>query len=685
MKYLKHLALMLSMVLILNTILPQAAVFAQTATNANQQAATANTEPTKTMATKEMTVPTMAAATTEATATAASMVNVTVEEISSGSIVISGPNGQTGPGAYPYGSTLNVNVYLDTGFIVSGILAYPVAGGVQELGNTSMATLVLNEDVQIACSFNVINYDIIVESSDTSKGTVANASGPYGYGENVYLGADPAPGYECISYSFTYGPDKNYSDFYEYSGPISVPVTQAGTYQLFFQPQNYNLSVVSDGNGTVTGAGDYEYNTKATITATPKPGYAFSSWTYNNGTTMSTNATETVTVTQDQWYTANFVQVAANVELSANPVAGGTVTGEGTYDFGTSVTLTATPTENYRFVQWINPQTQAVISKSSSYNFTASAATSGQYAAVFEAILYPVTIKPIASGAALADITVTPSPGTGNYTAGTVLPLSATSTDSGVAFLGWYADGVLLTTANTYDYTVSGPAIITPRFNTDWGCVIASGDPFSVMTVDIEVQPQGTNLNFYAPTSSTYDFVNWTNSSGTILGTNQSLSAVVSSEFQSFTAHYTPKIFTVSVVGTPTKGGTVQVTSASSMTYGKNATVAATAASGYSFNNWTDGDTGQIMSTTTTYTFEPGKNTNLVAHFTQNTYALDLTADPTDGGTVSEGADNLIYSQVVNIQATPNDEYNFIGWIDGAGNTVSTSANYNITITGTCL
>lgn len=688
MKFLKNLALMLSLVLVLNTILPQAAVFAQEATKANQLAATeatVNTEPTKTMATKEMTVPTVPDPTSDATVTTATteaMVNVTVDGSNLGSFVVSGQNGQTGPGAYPYRSNLTVNATPHPGYTVSSIVAYPAAGGIQEVDNTSTANFVLTGDVMIASNFQAINYDIVVESSDTNLGTVANASGSYVYGENVKLSANPAPGYECISYSFTYGPAKNYIINYQYTGPISVPVTQSGTYQLFFQPQTFNLSVVSDGNGTVTGAGNYDYNTQATITATPKPGYAFSSWTENNGSIVSTNATETLTVTQAGKYTANFVQVAANVQVSANPVAGGTVTGGGTVDFGTSATLTATPTENYRFVQWINPQTQAVISKSSNYTFTASAATAGQYMAVFEAILYPVTIKPIASGAALADITVTPSPGTGNYAAGTVLPLSAASTASGVTFLGWYADGVLLTTASTYSYTVTGPAIITPRFNTDWGCVIASADPFSVMTVDIEVQPQGTNLNFYAPTSSTYDFVNWTNSAGTIVSTSQSLAAVVKGDFQSFTAHYSPKTFTISVVGTPTRGGTVQVTSASSMTYGKNATVVATAVLGYSFSNWTDGDTGQIMSTTPTYTFGPEKNTNLVGHFTQNTYSLDLSVNPVDDGTVSGGADNLIYGQVVNILATPDDGYIFTGWIDGSGNTVSTSAKYSVTMTG---
>lgn len=253
---------MLSLVLVLNTILPQAAVFAQEATNANNLAATeatANTEATKTMATKEMTVPTVAAATTEATVTAASTVKVTVEDLNPllGSMVVTGLNNQTGSGAYPLGSTITVKVTTTPGFNVSSISAESTNGDTQQVDNTSTANFVLNGDVSITCEFNNVICDVVVESSDITKGTVSPSSGNIPYGSSVLLNAIPNTGYECISYSFSYGND---SIFYKYSGPISVPVTQSGTYQLFFQPQTFNLSVLSDGNGTVTGAGNYENN-----------------------------------------------------------------------------------------------------------------------------------------------------------------------------------------------------------------------------------------------------------------------------------------------------------------------------------------------------------------------------------------------------------------------------------------
>lgn len=50
---------------------------------------------------------------------------------------------------------------------------------------------------------------------------------------------------------------------------------------------------------------------------------------------------------------------------------GGTVTGGGTYEIGTSVTLTATPANNYRFRAWLRNGTSQVVSTANPYTFNA--------------------------------------------------------------------------------------------------------------------------------------------------------------------------------------------------------------------------------------------------------------------------------------------------------------------------
>jgi uncharacterized repeat protein (TIGR02543 family) len=61
--------------------------------------------------------------------------------------------------------------------------------------------------------------------------------------------------------------------------------------------------------------------------------------------------------------------VSSVVSISASPVAGGSVTGYGTYLQGTNVTVTANPSSGYQFVSWVN-DSFAVVSTSESYSFT---------------------------------------------------------------------------------------------------------------------------------------------------------------------------------------------------------------------------------------------------------------------------------------------------------------------------
>ena len=63
--------------------------------------------------------------------------------------------------------------------------------------------------------------------------------------------------------------------------------------------------------------------------------------------------------------------------------------------------------------------------------------------------------------------------------------------------------------------------------------------------------------------------------------------------------------------------------------------VTATAATGYTFANWTEN--GSVVSTNASYTFSVNAYRTLVAHFTQNTYTVTVAANPTNGGTVSGG------------------------------------------------
>ena len=58
--------------------------------------------------------------------------------------------------------------------------------------------------------------------------------------------------------------------------------------------------------GTVSGSGEYGYNSQVTITATPNIGYVFDHWELNGQTVTGAGATYTFNATADQTYTAIF-------------------------------------------------------------------------------------------------------------------------------------------------------------------------------------------------------------------------------------------------------------------------------------------------------------------------------------------------------------------------------------------
>ena len=115
------------------------------------------------------------------------------------------------------------------------------------------------------------------------------------------------------------------------------------------------LSSNNSAYGSVSGGGTVKDSTSVTITATPKSGYNFVKW--SNGLTT---ATATIKVTSDTTLVAEFEEKPTwTVTLSSNNSTYGSVSGGGTVKDSSSVTITASPAEGYKFVKWSNGLTNA--------------------------------------------------------------------------------------------------------------------------------------------------------------------------------------------------------------------------------------------------------------------------------------------------------------------------------------
>ena len=206
------------------------------------------------------------------------------------------------------------------------------------------------DDVEL--SINPQSYTITANASPSNGGTVSGG-GQYNEGTTCTLTATANSGYEFVHWkkgNNVVSTDATYS--------FTVNANTAGTYTAYFQqaaPTQYTITtnVTPVGSGTVTGGGSYNYGATCSLTATANNGYTFDNWT-KNGNVVSTSPNYSFTVSEDATYVAHFTENTNSYLISviANPTDGGIITGAGIYTPGITITLTATPNEGYKFVNW---------------------------------------------------------------------------------------------------------------------------------------------------------------------------------------------------------------------------------------------------------------------------------------------------------------------------------------------
>lgn len=137
-----------------------------------------------------------------------------------------------------------------------------------------------------------------------------------------------------------------------------------------------------------------------------------------------------------------------------------------------------------------------------------------------------------------------------------------------------------------------------------------------------------------------------------------------------------PSAYTIAVTANPSNAGSV--TGGGTYNQGQSCTVTATANTGFTFTNWTEN--GDVVSTNANYTFTVNSNRSLVANFTENTYTITVSANPSDGGTAAGGG-TFTYGQSCTVTATANTGYTFTNWTEN-GNVVSSNASYTFNVEG---
>lgn len=339
-----------------------------------------------------------------------------------------------------------------------------------------------------------------------------------------------------------------------------------------------------------------------------------------------------------------------NINVTANPSNGGTVTGGGTYNQGASCTVTATANSGFTFTNWT--ENGAVVSTNASYTFTVT--SSRTLVANFQpqAQNYTITVSANpANGGTVA--------GGGTYQQGQSCTVQATPA-SGYTFLRWTENGTQVSTNASYTFTVTGNRTLVAQFQAQPQnyTISVSANPTNGGTVTGGgTYQQGQTCTVSATPANGYTFVKWTEN-GNQVSTNANFTFTVTGN-RTLVAQFQAQSYYIATTANPTNGGT---TSGNGLyQYGETCTVTATPAQGYDFVNWKEN--GNVVSTQASYSFTVTNGRNLTANFTLQTFEITASVEPAEGGTAT-GSGTYNYGDEVTISVETNEDWAFQNWTE---------------------
>ena len=373
------------------------------------------------------------------------------------------------------------------------------------------------------------------------------------------------------------------------------------------QDHTVTLSVNPADAGTTSGGGTFATGTEVTVSASPAAGYQFVNWT-ESGVQVSATASYTFTIEADRALVANFSLLQYSITVSSSPEEGGSVTGGGTYDHGEQVTITASPSAGYSFVNWT--EGGSFVSTNPSYTFTVNSNRSFQANYSLNSYRVSVSNSPTSGGTAT---------GGGDFTHGSQATVSA-NPSSGYSFVNWTEGGSFVSANPSYTFTVTADRTLVANFSQIVYNVSITSSPTSGGTTNgAGPYGSGSTANIIATPATGYRFVNWTRN-GTIVSTSANYSFTVTGN-TTLVANFAVASYTITTSVNP--AGTGTASGGGSFNHGASVTVRATPASGYQFTNWTEN--GTEVSRTANYVFTVTENRNLRANFSQIPRLLSLT------------------------------------------------------------
>jgi len=273
-----------------------------------------------------------------------------------------------------------------------------------------------------------------------------------------------------------------------------------------FTEDHYTLTIIADGNGSVTKTpdqADYIYGTFVDVNAIADPCWTFSAW---SGDFSGSNNPDTITMDANKTVTATFTEDQNHVTLTINTDGSGSVTktpDQATFTYGTIVDVNAIADPGWTFDSWSGDLTGSTNPNSITMDDNKS------ITATFTEDQYTLTINTDGNGS------VTKDPNQATYIYGTIVDVNAIA-DANWTFSAWSGD--LTGSTNPNSITMDGSKTVTATF-TDQCTLTINVDGFGYVTKtpDQATYTYGTFVDVNAIAVGGMTFSAW---SGDLSGSN---------------------------------------------------------------------------------------------------------------------------------------------------------------------
>ncbi len=351
---------------------------------------------------------------------------------------------------------------------------------------------------EMSLSLDCYNYYPVVSLSAnySERGTVSGG-GTKQNGESVTINASPNTGYKFVGW---YDGTSLISSNSSYTFTIG---DQDLSYIAKFECESYNLLVESESleKGFVSeSSGSYDYMSQVTIEAVANNGYSFIGW-YDGESLVNNNNPYSFTIPYNNVsLTAKFSLNSYTLTLINENSSLGSITGNGEFDYGSNVTITATPITGVAFSGWFDDNDN-LVSDLESYSFTMPYSNL-TLTAKFE--WSPLTMFLSVNDGDMGSVS-----GSGTYHYGQSVVLHAFPNEH-YSFFGWYNNDELLSQESSLSFNMPNNSLsYEARFVRNHNLVIYSDNEEMGTVISSSECGEGLEVTIHAVPNEGYSFDYW--------------------------------------------------------------------------------------------------------------------------------------------------------------------------------